>query len=58
MMLAGKMGRSGYVNKEHKELDEAFEKYRAEHFGAYAEYPIEAYTYFSAGWNAKAAAGR
>ena len=31
-------------------MDEAFERYRKEHFGAYAAYPIEAYTYFCAGW--------
>lgn len=35
-------------------LDEAFERYRAQKFGAYAEFPIDAYTYFAAGWKAAA----
>ncbi len=33
-------------------LAEAFEAYRAERFGAYASYPIDAYTYFGAGFKA------
>ena len=33
-------------------MDEAFEQYRTEKFGAYSEYPIDAYTYFGAGWKA------
>lgn len=39
-------------------MDEAFEEYRAHHFGAYNPWPIDACTYFCAGWHAavKAAA--
>lgn len=33
-------------------MDAAFEQYRTEKFGAYSEYPIDAYTYFGAGWKA------
>lgn len=33
-------------------MDEAFERYRAKKFGAWAEYPLDAYTHFCAGWKA------
>ena len=34
------------------QMDVAFEDYRRRTFGAYAEYPLEAYTSFGAGWKA------
>lgn len=33
-------------------IEAAFEKYRAEKYGAYASYPIEAFTHFCAGYKA------
>lgn len=33
-------------------MDAAFEAYRAKTWGAYAEYPLEAYTHFCVGWKA------
>ena len=34
-------------------MDEAFQKFRAKHFGAYQAYPVDAYTYFCSGWKAR-----
>lgn len=47
---AGNSGRN--TGSVVKKLDDAFEKYRKAHFGAYAAYPVEAYTYFAVGWKA------
>ena len=35
------------------QMDAAFERFRTERFGAYAQYPIDAYSYFGAGWKAR-----
>jgi hypothetical protein len=35
-----------------QEMDQAFELWRKNHYGAYCEYPIDAYTHFGAGWRA------
>lgn len=35
-----------------RDLDKCFEKYRAKTFGAYAYYPVDAYTHFAVGWKA------
>lgn len=35
-----------------REIEAAFEEYRKLHFGVYAEYPIDAFTYFGAGYKA------